>query len=262
MTELTNRVALVTGGGRGIGRATALELARRGAKIALAARSASEIEAVANEIRELGRPALAVQVELLEGGPAIQALVAQVEAKLGPLDILINNAAMAGPFGPGWEIDPDEWARAVQINLIAPFRLAHAVLPGMRERGWGRIINVSSGAARNPIERAGPYSVTKAGIDMLTKQMGLELGDSGVVTISVYPGIVDTAMQTTIREQSVEKLGAATATRFHNYHASGQLQAPDRPGRLIAILSGEAGAKLNGQVVDIYDQAFQALLVE
>jgi NAD(P)-dependent dehydrogenase (short-subunit alcohol dehydrogenase family) len=262
MSELAGKVALVTGGGRGIGRDAALELSRRGAKVAVAARSLAEVEAVVSRIHQNGGAALAVKADLVEGEHAVSTMVDQVVAGLGPIDILVNNAAIAGPFGATWEVDPAEWARAVELNLVAPFRLARAVVPSMQKRGWGRIINVSSGAARNPIERSGAYSPTKAGLDLFSRQLGGELAGSGVVVISLYPGIVDTSMQTTIREQPPEKVGAATAERFHNYYASGQLQNAERPGRLIALLAGEAGADKNGQIVDIYEQAMQDLLAK
>lgn len=260
MTELTDKVALVTGGGRGIGRAAALELARRGAKIILVARSLGEIEAVAAEIRELNRPVLAVETDLSQGEQVIADLMAKIEAEFGQVEILVNNAAIAGPYGPTWELDPAEWEQAIKINLFAPFRLVRATLPGMQAQGWGRIINISSGAARNPMERTGAYSVSKAAIDMFSRQLGQELGDSGVVTISLYPGLVDTSMQTSIRQQPVEKVGAPIAERFRNYYESGQTQSPERPGRLIAILAGEVGADKNGQILDIYDPAMQTLL--
>src|SRR5438876_3785317 len=120
MTSMHGRVALVTGGGRGIGRATALELARRGADVAVAARNAGEIEEVAAAIREQGRRTLAVPVDLSDA-QATRGLAATVEQALGPVAILVNNAGVVGPFGASWELDPLEWKRALQINLVAPF---------------------------------------------------------------------------------------------------------------------------------------------
>ena len=259
MTELAGRVALVTGGGRGIGKAAALELARRGANVALAARSQAEVDAVATEIEQLGRRAHAFAADL-GARDAAPKLINQTTQALGPIDILINNAGMAGPFGAAWEIEPDHWEQALLLNLAVPFRLAHAVLPGMIERGWGRIVNVSSGAARNPMERAGAYSASKAGLDVWTRQLGVELEGTGVVAISLYPGVVDTVMQTAIREQPAAVIGQGMADRFRGYYESGRLQTPDRPGRLIAALAGEAGARFNGQIVDIYTDEAEQLI--
>ena len=139
MTSMHGRVALVTGGGRGIGRATALELARRGADVAVAARNAGEIEEVAAAIRAQGRRTLAVPVDLSDA-QATRGLAATVEQALGPVAILVNNAGVVGPFGASWELDPLEWKRALQINLVAPFVLSHALLPGMVAYGVWQLL--------------------------------------------------------------------------------------------------------------------------
>jgi NAD(P)-dependent dehydrogenase (short-subunit alcohol dehydrogenase family) len=259
MSELAGKVALVTGGGRGIGRAAAVELARRGAQVAVAARSQTEIEESVAAIRQAGGTGIAATVDLLDPA-ATQALVEQVQRSLGPIAVLVNNAAMVGPFGRTWELSGVEWERSLTVNLIAPFRLAQAVLPSMLQAGWGRIINISSAAARAALERGGAYSVSKAGLDMLTQQLGIELHGSGVAAICVYPGVVDTVMQTAIREQPAEVVGERVAELFQGFYNEGRLQTPDRPARLIAALAGAAGAEFNGQIVDIYGEQGQALL--
>jgi NAD(P)-dependent dehydrogenase (short-subunit alcohol dehydrogenase family) len=259
MSTLKGKVALVTGGGRGIGRSAALELARRGAHVAIAARNQAELDAVAAEIQQAGGQALALPVDLTERA-ATQTFVDTIQSRLGPIGVLVNNAAAVGPFGLTWELDPDAWERALWVNLVAPFRLSYAALPQMLTQGWGRIINISSGAARNPLERTGAYSVSKAGLDMLTRQLGLELENTGVSAICIYPGVVDTVMQTAIREQPVAIVGQRVAERFQDYYASGRLLEADQPGRLIAALADEAGARFNGQIVDMYSDEAQHLL--
>lgn len=261
MAELVGRIALVTGGGRGIGKAAAVALAKRGADVVVVARSQGEVDAAAGEIRQFGRRAHGFVADLGQPG-APTALVEQVRNTLGQIDILVNNAGVAGPFGAAWELDPDEWERALLLNLAVPFRLAHAVLPQMIERGWGRIVNVSSGAARNPMDHAGAYSASKAGLDVLTQQLGIELRGTGVAAISLHPGVVDTAMQTTIREQPAAVVRQGMADRFLSYHESGRLQTPDRPGRLITALAGDAGARFNGQSVDMYTDEAERLIEE
>ncbi len=259
MQELAGKVALVTGAGRGIGRATALALAHMGVAVALTARSEQELSEVEAEIKGLGLPVMALPLNLAD--PASAALlISSVTARLGRVDILVNNAGVAGPFGPSWEVDPEQWEATLTVNLIAPFRLARLVLPAMLQQGWGRIINVSSGAARNPIERGGSYSTSKAGLDMFTRQLGVELMDTGIAAISVYPGIVDTPMQTTIRTQSPDRVGEAVAKRFKEYYLNGQLLAPEKPANLIAALASAAGAAYHGQIIDIYSPEAQALL--
>jgi len=261
MTTLRGKVALVTGGGRGIGRATAIELARRGADVAIMARSAPEIEEAAAAVRACGRRVLGISVDLADA-EATRGLVLTVREQLGPVAILVNNAGTVGPFGATWELDPEEWEQAIQVNLIAPFLLAHAVLRDMIAVRWGRIVNVSSGAARTPFERTGAYSTSKAGLDMLTRQLAVELADTGVATTAVYPGTVDTAMPASIRAQSEEAVGAATAQRFRQLHADGALLSPDQPARLIAAIATADGPSLNGHIISIQSEEGQHLLAE
>jgi len=258
MTTLRGKVALVTGAGRGVGRATALELARRGADIAVVARSAQEIEETASAVRDHGCRAFAFPVDLGDLGTA-SGVAPAVEGALGPVAILINNAGVVGPFGASWELDPSAWAQAQRVNLIAPFLLTRAVLPGMIGAGWGRIINVSSGAARNPLPRFGAYSSSKAGLDMLTRQLAAELADTGVAVTTIYPGVVDTVMQAHIRSQADEALGAATTQRFRQFHTEGLLRPPEQSAELIAAVI-DAEPPLNGQIIDIGSEAGQKLI--
>ncbi len=259
MTTIQGKIALVTGGGRGIGRATALALARQGVDIAIAARNSTELDEVAAAVRAHGRRVLAVPVDLGDARAA-RGLVATVERELGPLAILINNAGMVGPFGLSWDLDPDDWERALRLNLLAPFLLARTALPGMIAAGWGRIVNVSSGAAQRPFARTGAYSTSKAGLDMLTRQLAVELAGTNVAVTAVYPGIVDTAMPASIRAQPAEVVGAATAEQFQRLQADGALQSPDRPAQLIAALVAADDLSFTGRIVTIGDEEGQRLL--
>jgi NAD(P)-dependent dehydrogenase (short-subunit alcohol dehydrogenase family) len=256
---LERKIALVTGAGRGIGRATAIGLAEAGAKVALVARNSDELNGTARRVVEAGSEAHIVVGDLGLGADEITRIMADVSANLGAVDILVNNAALAGTFGATWEIPAQEWQESITVNLIAPFLLAQLALPTMIARNWGRIINVSSGAAKSPLARAGAYSTTKAGLDMFTRQLGHELEGKGISAISVYPGVVDTEMQTTIRSQPPEKVGADVHARFQSYHSEGRLLQPERPARLIVALAGDAGDNLNGRIVDIYDPEFADL---
>lgn len=123
----------------------------------MVARSVEEIEATAAAVRDRGRRAFAHPVDLSDMD-ATRGLVPAVEEALGPVAILVNNAGVVGPFGPTWELDPAEWEQALIVNLAAPFLLTRSVLPGMIEAGWGRIVNVSSGAAQNPLSTSLPVS--------------------------------------------------------------------------------------------------------
>lgn len=254
---LGGRVALVTGGGRGIGRSAALELARRGAAVAVLARSAPEVEAVAAEIVAAGGRALALSVDIADMA-AVERAVSAVEAALGPVDVLISNAAVVGPLGPLAESDPAEWAANLQINLVGAYHCLRAVLPGMLARGWGRVVQVSSGAAQGSgIRNGAAYSVSKAGLDMLTRAAAAEVAGSGVTVNGLYPGVVDTRMQTDIRETPAERLGPESAARFHGFHERGELRDPGEPAALIVALAASA---LNGEIVRIDTDQAAALL--
>jgi NAD(P)-dependent dehydrogenase (short-subunit alcohol dehydrogenase family) len=258
MGMLTGKVALVTGAGRGVGRATALELAQRGADLAVAARSVDEIEDTATAVRAHGHRACAFPIDLSDMG-ATRGLVQAVEEALGPVAILVNNAAIVGPFGPSWELDPTAWEQALRVNLAAPFLLSRTVLPRMIAAGWGRIVNVSSSAAQTPLPRFGAYSSSKAGLDMLTRQLAVELTDTGVTVTTIYPGVVDTVMQAHIRSQPDETLGTTTAQQFRRLQTEGLLRPPEQSARLIAEVIG-AQVPLNGRIIDITSEEGQHLV--
>jgi NAD(P)-dependent dehydrogenase (short-subunit alcohol dehydrogenase family) len=223
------RVALVTGAGRGIGRAVALGLASTGVAVVLVSRTRAELDATAAEIRERGGTALAIAADVGDAD-RIRELVSRVTAELGPVEILINNAAVVWPLGPSANIDPAEWEQAMRINVIGPVTLSLAVLTGMIERGWGRIVNVSSGVATNAAAMIGgnAYTATKAALEAHTLNLAAELAATGV-TVNVFrPGTVDTAMQGWIRNQDPDRIGTALHERFIAMQQSGTLMTPER----------------------------------
>ena len=240
------RVALVTGAGRGIGRAVALELAVGGAQVALLARSLGELNEAAEAVRVQGGTAVVLQADV--GDPeAVAEAAARAEKELGPVDILINNAAVVQPVGPTVTAMPAAWSAAFAINVDAPFHFAQAVLPAMLDRGWGRIANVSSGIADHPAAMVGmnAYAATKAALEAHTLNLAADLAGSGV-TVNVYrPGSVDTAMQGWIRSQPPDEIGAGLHDHFRASYEQGTLITPEHSARsLLAQLVEDATGEI------------------
>lgn len=193
MSELQSRVALVTGGSRGIGKAIVLALAEAGAAVAVNYRErAGEAESVAETIRQAGGRAETFTADVSAAG-AVQGMVADVAQKLGPIDILVNNAGIAVARGLD-DIAEEDFDRTIAVNLKSAFLCTQAVLPGMRARRWGRIVNISSVAARGPGSISVAYNASKAGLEGLTRGYAARLAPEGVTVNAVAPGLIETEM--------------------------------------------------------------------
>jgi NAD(P)-dependent dehydrogenase (short-subunit alcohol dehydrogenase family) len=191
--RLDGKVALITGGSRGIGRATALGFAEAGAKIAVASRKLPDLENVAAEIEKVGRKALpvAAHVGRMED---IHNLVAKVTAEFGKIDILVNNAGTSPALASSLETDERLWDNIMNLNLKGLFFLSQAVAKVMKERGGGRIINVASMDGFKPEPNIGTYAISKAGVIMVTKVMALELAQYNIRVNTIAPGNVHTRL--------------------------------------------------------------------
>jgi 3-oxoacyl-[acyl-carrier protein] reductase len=194
MSDLNDRIALVTGGSRGIGKAIAVALADAGAAVAVNYRERSdEAEAVAAAIRKNGRHAEVFSADVSDRS-AVQGMVRDIEERLGPIDILINNAGIAA-IRTIDEITEEEFDRSIAVNLKSVFLCTQAVLPRMRARRWGRIINLSSIGARIGAGSVSvAYGASKAGVEGLTRAYAVRLAQEGVTVNAIAPGLIDTEM--------------------------------------------------------------------
>ena len=204
MESISGRVALVTGGGRGIGRAIALALARAGAHVALAARTVPELEAVAAEVAALGRRTHFFPLDVSDR-PSLARAPGVVADKLGPVDILVNNAGMHAS-APLQRTDDETWDAVLEVNLTSPFLLTRACLPGMYERRWGRILNVASVAGRIGLKYGAAYASAKHGLIGLTRSVAVEAAKRGVTCNAICPSWTETKML----DDTLESISAAT----------------------------------------------------
>jgi NAD(P)-dependent dehydrogenase (short-subunit alcohol dehydrogenase family) len=241
MGRLDGRRALVTGGGRGIGAAIARQLAADGAAVTVAARTSDEIDAVAADI---GGSAVVMDV-------ADASFVREAMAKVGDVDVVIASAGVVWPLREFVQTDVTEWEQDVVINLFGAVRVVRAALPGMVERGWGRVVTISSGAASPPgMPSANAYSTSKAALDMFTLHLAKEVEGTGVTVNAVRPGVVDTEMQTFMRSLPRDQVGEQFHDRFHGLHERGELIDPADSARFLVdvMMAGD-----NGTVRDIRD---------
>jgi NAD(P)-dependent dehydrogenase (short-subunit alcohol dehydrogenase family) len=246
-TNLAGQVALVTGGGRGIGRAIALALARSGASVAVLARSADQLAEVVAEIARAGGRAIACPGDVTDRA-TVEGAVARVERELGPIDLLVNNAGAGGPLGALAEVDPDEWWRCVEVNLRGPLLCSRAVLPGMLARRRGRIVNVASGAGTHPIPNLSAYVTSKAALIRMTENLAAEVDSFGIRAFAIQPGTVRTAMVETVLQSEA---GRRLMPWFFQVFEQGRDLPPEPAGRLVVFLASGQVDGLSGRFVAV-----------
>jgi NAD(P)-dependent dehydrogenase (short-subunit alcohol dehydrogenase family) len=240
-TELHGRVALVTGASSGIGRATALKLAQAGCNLALTGRRAEALEPVVHEIRALGRKAIAVAGDVRDERHAAGA-VERTVAELGGLTILVNNAGVIGA-GPTETQSTEEWDRILDVDLKGVFLITRAAIPHLKGRPGASIVNVSSVTGQRPYANLAAYCVAKAGVDMFTQCMALELAPYGVRVNAINPGVVVTNLH---KATNTVPDYAAFLERSKQTHPLGFVGEPHDAAELIAFLVSDRARWITG----------------
>jgi NAD(P)-dependent dehydrogenase (short-subunit alcohol dehydrogenase family) len=240
------RIIWVTGAGRGIGRATATLLTQRGATVLATARSLADLQSL--------QDALGSAIEVCPGDvtdpAAMQAIVDAAIAKHGHLDGLVNNAGVMAPVGPLASADPTAWQHCLSVNLMGAVHTLRAALPYLR-RTQGAVVNLSSGAAVQAVPHLSAYGVSKAALDHLTRIVAAEEAAHGVRINALYPGVVNTTMQTRARDLSREQAGPALHDALHAYSTQSLLQPPERPAAAILWLLGRWSVPRTGLLLDL-----------
>jgi NAD(P)-dependent dehydrogenase (short-subunit alcohol dehydrogenase family) len=245
-TRLDGRVVLVTGGGRGLGRAIALRAADLGAKVAVAGRDPHTLEQTVDLVEQGGGAALACPGDVGQAAH-VDHWVTAVGDRFGRLDGLVNNAAGIGPPRFFEDATPERFEATVRANLLGPQQLIHAALGLLGSEGGGAVVNLTSGLGRMAFPRFCAYGVSKAGLDQLTRMLAEELREQSIRVNSVDPGVMDTDMQAEVRSQGAERLGESLYRRFLDLQRTGQLRDPASVAPLVVWLLSEAAVSLTGQ---------------
>jgi 3-oxoacyl-[acyl-carrier protein] reductase len=236
--QLTGQVALVTGGAQGIGAGIARRLHTAGARVAIFDREAALAEAVAAELD--GLPIAGDVCSESQVAAAVQ----RIDAEIGPLSILVNNAGIAGRSGLSWNITVDESHAVLEVNLLGTFLFCKAVVPGMLNRGYGRIVNVASVAGKEGNPTLLPYSASKAAVIALTKSMGKELAGKGDVTVNaVAPAVIQTTL--------LDGLDPWTVQYMVSKIPMGRTGTIDEVAALVHYLASPEASFTTGQCYDI-----------
>ena len=250
--RLHGKVALITGGGRGIGQAIARAYAAEGALLALAARTDAELQATAEEIRSEFGSDVTTEVTDVRDRQQMEGAVAHALERFGTIDVMVNNAGNTGEIGPLWKLDPERWANVISVHVLGTYYGCRAVIPGMLERGSGRIVNMAGVGGPNDTS----YDAAKTAIVNMTENLSVELAGTGVTVNAISPGSIHTRMWEEVRDMA---LAAGDMELYEKgvQVTSGGGASIERAAQLAVLLGSDACGDLSGRLIRAALDAFE-----
>ncbi len=247
-----DRIAVITGAGRGIGRASAMALASHGLRVVVTARSRDELEAVVAEVESSGGTAMAFDDDLVDP-LAVDRLIGHVEETWGSVEVLVNNAGIGSSQSPLALVDFDDafWDLTFAVNVTAPYRLTKRVLPGMLQSNWGRIINIASINARVASFHGAAYTASKHALAGLTKATAKEVEGTGITANAVCPGVTATRLNDKRLEYDAHRLGKSIEQLEAEASPLGRRITPAEVAFTVAFLADEQATAINGQMINV-----------